>query len=116
MFIDIPKERQDLWKKFHPDNYPVWSYRKGEGDEYADCCHGVTFPTADVSSSYYQGGSFPITKEGRLKFGFRGRKVRVIFCRVHVTQRTQFDSRLLADFSSQISKITQPHQTRKSQV
>ncbi|KND95189.1 L-pipecolate oxidase [Tolypocladium ophioglossoides CBS 100239] len=33
MFIDIPKERQDLWNKFHPDNYPVWSYRKGDGDD-----------------------------------------------------------------------------------
>ncbi|KFX99697.1 hypothetical protein V490_01708 [Pseudogymnoascus sp. VKM F-3557] len=55
-FIDIPKDRQDLWDRFHPDNYPVWSYRRGEGDEY------------------YQGGSFPITKEGRLKFGFRGCK------------------------------------------
>ena len=32
MFIDIPKERQDLWRKFHPDNYPVWSYRYGDGD------------------------------------------------------------------------------------
>ncbi|RJE25190.1 FAD dependent oxidoreductase [Aspergillus sclerotialis] len=56
MFIDIPRHRQDLWKKFHPDNYPVWSYRRGEGDDY------------------YQGGGFPITKEGRLKFGYRGRK------------------------------------------
>ncbi|KAF4461055.1 sarcosine oxidase [Fusarium albosuccineum] len=56
MFIDIPKHRQDLWERFHPDNYPVWSYRRGEGD------------------SYYQGGGFPISKEGRLKFGFRGRK------------------------------------------
>ncbi|QKX54296.1 uncharacterized protein TRUGW13939_01381 [Talaromyces rugulosus] len=56
MFIDIPKERQDLWKKFHSDNYPVWSYRRGEGE------------------NYYQGGGFPISKEGRLKFGFRGRK------------------------------------------
>lgn len=32
MFIDIPKHRQDLWTKFHPDNYPVWSYRRGHGD------------------------------------------------------------------------------------
>jgi sarcosine oxidase/L-pipecolate oxidase len=31
MFIDIPKERRDLWERFHPDNYPVWSYRRGEG-------------------------------------------------------------------------------------
>ncbi|KAE9581499.1 L-pipecolate oxidase [Colletotrichum fructicola] len=56
MFIDIPKDRMDLREKFHPDNYPVWSYRKGDGDQY------------------YQGGGFPISKEGRLKFGFRGRK------------------------------------------
>lgn len=33
------------------------------------------------SFRYYQGGSFPITKEGRLKFGFRGRKVsRLVGC------------------------------------
>jgi sarcosine oxidase/L-pipecolate oxidase len=32
---------------------------------------------SDDSGRYYQGGGFPITKEGRLKFGFRGRKVRV---------------------------------------
>jgi sarcosine oxidase/L-pipecolate oxidase len=74
MFIDIPKHRQDLWKKFHPDNYPVWSYRRGEGEE------SVLLPfhprrCADPHASYYQGGGFPISKEGRLKFGFRGRKV-----------------------------------------
>ncbi|KAJ5362208.1 hypothetical protein N7541_003052 [Penicillium brevicompactum] len=56
MFIDIPEERKDLWKKFSPENYPAWSYRKGDGD------------------TYYQGGSFPISKTGRLKFGFRGKK------------------------------------------
>ncbi|KEF51993.1 uncharacterized protein A1O9_11983 [Exophiala aquamarina CBS 119918] len=57
VFIDVPKDRPDLWEKFHPDNFPVWSYRRGHGDD-----------------RYYQGGCFPITKEGRLKFGFRGRK------------------------------------------
>lgn len=56
MFIDIPEDRTDLREKFHPDNYPVWHYRRGDGE------------------SYYQGGSFPISKTGRLKFGFRGRK------------------------------------------
>ncbi len=34
MFIDVPKDRRDLWEKFHPDNFPVWSYRRGDGDEY----------------------------------------------------------------------------------
>jgi len=56
MFIDIPEDREDLRERFHPDNYPVWSYRRGESDDY------------------YHGGSFPISKNGRLKFGFRGRK------------------------------------------
>ncbi|QKX63017.1 uncharacterized protein TRUGW13939_10185 [Talaromyces rugulosus] len=48
MFVDIPKDRKDLREKFHPDNFPVWRS--------------------------YEGGGFPITKEGRLKFGFRARK------------------------------------------
>jgi len=30
---------------------------------------------ADHYISAYEGGGFPITKEGRLKFGFRARKV-----------------------------------------
>lgn len=33
MFIDIPPHRQDLRAKFHPENYPVWSYRAEEGEE-----------------------------------------------------------------------------------
>ncbi|OQD74928.1 hypothetical protein PENDEC_c009G00674 [Penicillium decumbens] len=56
MFIDIPADRQDLRKKFHPDNFPVWRFLEGSGE------------------NAYEGGGFPITKEGRLKFGFRARK------------------------------------------
>ncbi|KAI1619319.1 FAD dependent oxidoreductase [Exophiala viscosa] len=56
MFVDIPKDRKDLWERFDSKNFPVWSYRRGQGDEY------------------YQGGGWPITRDGRLKFGFRGRK------------------------------------------
>ncbi|ETS84237.1 hypothetical protein PFICI_02262 [Pestalotiopsis fici W106-1] len=56
MFMDIPKHRTDLYEKFHPDNFPSWSFRKGQGEDY------------------YQGYGMPITKEGRIKFGFRGRK------------------------------------------
>ncbi|ORY56985.1 FAD dependent oxidoreductase [Pseudomassariella vexata] len=56
MFIDIPKHRQDLWKRFHSDNYPAWCYWTREGEDFFD------------------GGGFPISKEGRLKFIFRGRK------------------------------------------
>lgn len=32
MFVDIPSHRQDLRKKFHPDNFPVWRFIQGEGD------------------------------------------------------------------------------------
>lgn len=56
LFIDVPKERPDLWGKFRSDNYPIWHFRKGTGD------------------TYYEGGSFPISNDGRLKFGFRGKK------------------------------------------
>ncbi|KAL2114195.1 hypothetical protein VUR80DRAFT_122 [Thermomyces stellatus] len=56
MFIDVPEHRQDLRQKFHPDNMPIWRFLQGEGD------------------NFYEGGGFPITREGRLKFGFRARK------------------------------------------
>lgn len=57
MFIDIPKDRLDLRQKFHPDNMPVWRFIRGEGD------------------TFYEGGGFPITPKGRLKFNFRAKKV-----------------------------------------
>ncbi|KAF3027388.1 hypothetical protein E8E15_008192 [Penicillium rubens] len=56
MFIDVPEDRKDLRDKFHPDNIPVWRFIQGEGE------------------GGYEGGGFPITREGRLKFGFRARK------------------------------------------
>ena len=45
----------------------------------------LTFPLTELFS-YYQGGGFPITKEGRLKFGYRGRKVKFpYFCvKMHI--------------------------------
>jgi hypothetical protein len=75
MFIDIPKHRQDLWKRFHPDNYPVWSYQRGEGDEYVLPPQKNLLLFPNDSFSCYSGGGYPISKEGRLKFSFRGRKV-----------------------------------------
>ncbi|KAK4498599.1 hypothetical protein PRZ48_011258 [Zasmidium cellare] len=56
MFVDVPKDRKDLRERFHPDNIPVWRFIRGEGD------------------TFYEGGGFPITPEGRLKFNFRARK------------------------------------------
>ena len=52
------------------------SGRIGKGKAMSKSYHPIKRPTAlIIFSSYYQGGSFPISKEGRLKFGFRGRKV-----------------------------------------
>lgn len=56
MFMDIPSDRQDLRNRFDSDNMPVWRFV--EEDEKGG----------------YEGGGFPITAEGRLKFGFRARK------------------------------------------
>ena len=70
MFIDIPENRKDLWEKFDSRNFPTWSYRRGEGDDY------------------YQGGGWPITREGRLKFGFRGRKVSDVDCNINHDAKT----------------------------
>ncbi|KAF2165580.1 hypothetical protein M409DRAFT_66997 [Zasmidium cellare ATCC 36951] len=59
MYIDVPADRRDIRQKFSPENFPVWHYRRGQqGDD-----------------GYYEGGGFPITSDGRLKFGFRGRKL-----------------------------------------
>lgn len=32
VFIDIPSDRADLRKKFHPDNFPICRWVEGEGD------------------------------------------------------------------------------------
>ncbi|KAL3476717.1 FAD dependent oxidoreductase [Aspergillus californicus] len=56
MFVDVPEHRKDIREKFHPSNMPIWRFIQGEGD------------------GAYEGGGFPITKAGRLKFGFRARK------------------------------------------
>lgn len=32
MFIDIPSNKQDLRKRFHPDNFPIWRFIEGEGE------------------------------------------------------------------------------------
>ncbi|KAJ5758224.1 uncharacterized protein N7511_006918 [Penicillium nucicola] len=69
MFIDIPEDRQDLREKFHPDVMPVWRFIQGEGE------------------GGYEGGGFPITREGRLKFGFRARKVAISLVADHPTEQ-----------------------------
>ncbi|KUJ13712.1 FAD dependent oxidoreductase [Mollisia scopiformis] len=56
--IQLPKERQDLWDKYSPDNFAVWSY-------------GVTTQHGPEYGGFY---GFPRTPEGKIKIGYRGRK------------------------------------------
>ncbi|KAF2122990.1 FAD dependent oxidoreductase [Lophiotrema nucula] len=56
--IDLPKSRQDLWDKFSPEKFAVWSY-------------GVTTKLGPEYGGFY---GFPRTPEGKVKIGYRGRK------------------------------------------
>ncbi|EIW65833.1 hypothetical protein TREMEDRAFT_41277 [Tremella mesenterica DSM 1558] len=56
--ITIPKERQDLWDKFSPEKFPCWGY-------------GLTGHVSPEYGGFY---GFPITPEGKIKIGYRGRK------------------------------------------
>lgn len=82
LFMDIPKDRKDIWEKFDPQNYPAWAYRQGEVDEFVHIHAAVNRQATDDFFRYFTGGNFtggfPITKEGRLKFVFRGCKVQYL--------------------------------------
>ncbi|KAK8870118.1 hypothetical protein IAR55_000688 [Kwoniella newhampshirensis] len=56
--ITLPKDRQDLWDKFSPEQFPVWAY-------------GLTGHNSPEYGGFY---GFPRTKEGKIKIGYRGRK------------------------------------------
>ncbi|WVQ75719.1 hypothetical protein IAR50_005349 [Cryptococcus sp. DSM 104548] len=56
--IQLPKERQDLWDKYAPENFPVWAY-------------GLTGHESPEYGGFY---GFPRTREGKIKIGYRGRK------------------------------------------
>ncbi|EIW70405.1 hypothetical protein TREMEDRAFT_71288 [Tremella mesenterica DSM 1558] len=52
-YVDLPKDRQDLWDKFGDKQFCTWSFQYSEGI-------GM--------------GGFPRTDNGRLKFGYRATK------------------------------------------
>ncbi|KAK4687540.1 hypothetical protein P7C73_g2584, partial [Tremellales sp. Uapishka_1] len=56
--VTLPEDRQDLWDRFSPDNFPVWAY-------------GLS---GHVSAEYGGFYGFPRTPEGKIKIGYRGRK------------------------------------------
>lgn len=60
VMIKLPKDRQDLWAKYDPANFPVWSWKM---EDYA-------------RSGTSTGGLYglPRTPDGIVKFGFRGAK------------------------------------------
>ncbi|KAH7054286.1 FAD dependent oxidoreductase [Macrophomina phaseolina] len=64
--VRIPrKERPDLWSKFAPENFPVWSWKMSS---YARAAGGQN--RTSVGGLY----GFPRTPDGVVKFGFRGAK------------------------------------------
>ncbi|TYJ51420.1 hypothetical protein B9479_008007 [Cryptococcus floricola] len=56
--VQLPKDRQDLWDKYAPENFPVWAY-------------GLTGHESPEYGGFY---GFPRTAEGKIKIGYRGRK------------------------------------------
>ncbi|KAL1619666.1 hypothetical protein SLS54_006603 [Diplodia seriata] len=63
--VRIPRaERPDLWDRFAPDRFPVWSWKMaGYGGAKGE-------PRTSVGGLY----GFPRTADGVVKFGFRGAK------------------------------------------
>ncbi|KAK8173477.1 FAD dependent oxidoreductase [Phyllosticta citrichinensis] len=64
--LRLPRERQDLWQKYSPDAFPVWSWKMSSYDP------SVGMGTASTSVGGLYG--FPRTPDGIIKFGFRGAK------------------------------------------
>ena len=58
--IPLPKDREDLWDKYSPDNFPVWSWRMNSYKPHEN----------DVAGIY----GLPRTPEGIIKIAFRGAK------------------------------------------
>jgi sarcosine oxidase/L-pipecolate oxidase len=57
--VQLPADRTDLWAKYSPENFPVWSWRMGSYE-----------PHKSIGGLY----GLPRTPEGIVKFGFRGSK------------------------------------------
>lgn len=51
--VQLPEDRKDLWNKFSPDHFPVWSY-------------GLTGHNSPEYGGFY---GFPRTKDGKVKIG-----------------------------------------------
>ncbi|KAI5240205.1 nucleotide-binding domain-containing protein [Aureobasidium subglaciale] len=58
--INLPTSRPNLWSKYSPTNFPVWSWNMGGYDIDSEKAGGLY--------------GFPRTPEGVMKFGFRGAK------------------------------------------
>lgn len=59
VIFQLPEQRKDLWDKYDPEKFPVWSWKMNT------YCHGTS-----------TGGLYglPRTPDGLVKFGFRGAK------------------------------------------
>lgn len=57
--VQLPKDRLDLWEKYSPDNFPVWSWNMNNYE-----------PSSNIGGLY----GMPCTPTGELKIAFRGAK------------------------------------------
>jgi sarcosine oxidase/L-pipecolate oxidase len=57
--LRLPADRPELWTKYAPENFPVWSWRMGSYEAHKS-----------IGGLY----GLPRTPEGVVKFGFRGAK------------------------------------------
>ncbi|KAK8217341.1 hypothetical protein M8818_001594 [Zalaria obscura] len=57
--VHLPKDREDLWAKYDPATFPVWSWNM------------LSYKSGTTIGGLY---GFPRTNDGIIKFGFRGTK------------------------------------------
>ncbi|KAL1305405.1 hypothetical protein AAFC00_002293 [Neodothiora populina] len=62
VLVKLPEDRRDLWDKYSPEKFPVWSWKI---QNYGPAGTGTS------TGGLY---SFPRTADGLIKFGFRGVK------------------------------------------
>ncbi|KAK7615586.1 FAD dependent oxidoreductase-domain-containing protein [Phyllosticta paracitricarpa] len=78
--VRLPRERQDLWQKYSPNVFPVWSWKMSSYDPSA----GADTASTSVGGLY----GFSRTPDGIIRFGFRGAKWTNFVSRVPETEET----------------------------
>lgn len=61
--VQLPQDRKDLWDKFSPEHFPVWSY-------------GLTGHNSPEYGGFY---GFPRTKDGKVKIGCKSHALVIVY-------------------------------------